>query len=125
MHVEARVEPQVLSVSGSLANPYKELTDQASHKPSCLYLSSSGITSSTLFFFFFKLCSGVQAQVLAVLAELPPTPLSSSLITGIWSQTWPCMSVILALERLGQGDFTFQVILGYIVDSVMNACKSE
>lgn len=123
MHVEARVEPQVLSVSGSLANPYKELTDQASHESSCLHLSSSGITSSTLF--FFKLCSGVQTQVLAVLAELPPTPLSSSLITGIWSQIRPCMSVILALERLGQGDFTFQVILCYIVDSVMNACKSE
>lgn len=123
MHVEARVEPQVLSVSGSLANPYKELTDQASHESSCLHLSSSGITSSTLF--FFKLCSGVQTQVLAVLAELPPTPLSSSLITGIWSETRPCMSVILALERLGQGDFTFQVILCYVVDSVMNACKSE
>lgn len=123
MHVEARVEPQVLSVSGSLVNSYKELTDQASHESSCLHLSSSGITSSTLF--FFKLCSGVQTQVLAVLAELPPTPLSSSLITGIWSQIRPCMSVILALERLGQGDFTFQVILCYIVDSVMNACKSE
>lgn len=123
MHVEARVEPQVLSVSGSLENSYKELTDQASHESFCLHLSSSGITSSTLF--FFKLCSGIQTHVLAVLAELPPTLLSSSLITGIWSQTWPCMSVILALERLGQGDFTFQVILGYIVDSVMNACKSE
>lgn len=124
MHVEARVESQVLSVSGSLVNPYKELTDQASYESSCLHLSSSGITSST-HFFFFKLCSGVQTQVLAVLAELPPTPLSSSLITGIWSQIRPCMSVILALERLGQGDFTFQVILCYIVDSVMNACKSE
>lgn len=107
------VEHQVLSVSGSLTNPYEELTDQAiTNPPICPALA---LVLQALTLVFFTLCSGVQTQVLAVLAKLPPTPLSSSLSIGIWSQTWPCMSAILALEMLGQGDFTFQVILGYVV----------
>lgn len=60
MYVEARVEPQVLALSGSLTNPPKELTDQARHKSSCLHVSSSGIISShtQLFHIVFSLCTG-------------------------------------------------------------------